>query len=1052
MHFTESQRQAIESRKNIALMAGAGSGKTRVLVERFVALLLENADWRLNNIVAITFTEAAALEMKERVRATLSLNKTARATELLKQIDSARISTIHALCADILRANSALVGLDPKFSVINSAVRLFLIRQSYQDSLEELQQNEADREALNALFLVKTLDTVKKLVTSPSLLEQPIATLKALTPFTADSSHTVSEAGNHARILHRLAIQVSERYRAFKLAQGLVDFSDLEEMALHLLRNEDVRKRYQNNEFKHIMVDEFQDTNGQQWDIVKCIADLNTPNTLFIVGDEKQSIYGFRGADVSIFAQARDEIVESGGHIVEMTESFRTVKPLVDVFNTYFEHSFERSSVKKSKKEAQVSGSMASFFVPFGKPMVAYRTELPEKQLYSPLELHRLTIMEDNVNVLMQREQEAIFISERIQAVVNQGALIYDKQQGKNRPIGYGDFAILTRSYTDLAVYENALDEAQIPYITLSKKNYYQRTEVLDMLSLLKALNDPENTLALAEVLRSPFFGIDDEALLSLRQITVEQTTHLTSLWDALHRPSDSPYWELLPEESRLAVERAREVLDEIRQWCGHVTTWELLLIALQKTGYLATLNALPNGLRLRLNAEKFVTIVQDYAQLTLDEFLEYVEDLAESDTQEGEFYAEGTQSVKIMTIHASKGLEFPIVIVANLPARSAGGPSSILTDEKWFAVPKIGSDKDYSEAYSVIKNQEDVREEAENIRLAYVAFTRAQDSLWLFVRYKKDLSLESKILVNEAALGKVQQNEQVKVWEKQLLKRFQRPAKNSTHQPSPSISWLPSLAEAQKALPLLADVPPQQAGGMTHISATQLNHIAAIFCNAQHAERHKQSLRMSFSPHPQSGVLPIYRSKASASLVGRLVHEALRHWHLPYNTPSAKLTAILDSYAWGMHLLDDDERRELVDRAYRNLRSFEKSRLFQNIENARQQYRELPFIVRTEKRVLHGQMDLLFQTMQGDWIIVDYKTDRVPQQDVSQHVREYYLQVGAYASAVESQLGVLPIVQVHYIHANSTVTVETALWRAELAKLEQFLGEIDRIVESKIE
>jgi ATP-dependent helicase/nuclease subunit A len=673
---SEAQARAIHTHdRDVIVIAGAGSGKTHVLVERFAALLETHA---VSQVVAITFTNKAAREMRERVRLRLDEKWAAAAdeaerafwSERIGALDSARISTIHALCASLLRANAAEARVDPDFVVLEEsdsrllretaldfalkqlaaeddpalalfdeyhapALRQALIEHMTGDDLQlegdplalwdRLWQEAAERElrrlggsrALEALeevshvpktdklgvIWLETRDRLRSAFSAPTLeeayarlgeidiklnvgsaaawggkdaledaktalraLREEIGALKARVgtpPNTPDDQRAAALLPLWKRALGR----ARGVYASAKRDRNALDFDDLERMARRLLMDADVRARCR-AEFAHLLVDEFQDTNRAQWDIIAALA---RPGGLFLVGDPKQSIYAFRGADVTVFEAARGAVEQSGGAVIALSRSYRAHSELVRCFNTVF------SKVLVREDQA------ALYQVEFGEPMHAervYDSDLPPVALRIGVYSAQGGGEDDRSTALRYREGRQI--AAWIAALVDSGRPIYDKAHKASRPVQYGDVAILLRRMTHVTAYEAALKDAGLPFVTLAGRGYFDRQEVWDVLNLLRALHAPGDSLALASALKSPLFNLSDDLLLKLAR-QPERT-----LWDALIQDQDGS------EGLRFAVETLRT----LRERAGRVTIYELMAEALARTGYLAALMALPDGAR----------------------------------------------------------------------------------------------------------------------------------------------------------------------------------------------------------------------------------------------------------------------------------------------------------------------------------------------------------------------------------------------------------------------------------------------------------------------
>ena len=531
MPLTNAQHDAIHLHNhNLIVVAGAGSGKTFVLVERYLALLAAHPDWQLNALVAITFTQKAAQEMRDRVRLHLQQQVDAGADDTatnwanrLATMDSARIDTIHGLCASILRANAAEAGVDPGFTVLNEIEARVLLDDALDDAFRSLHSDDPVLELFAEYGESAVRSELARLVASEfddlpddlftfwleqwvneahgliARFQQTMFQAEQFSPVGTDSlsegwqvcgamldwfaeqtaagarpplhaalgmieqvgglklppkpanvwgedgaaakeafkfirdfaKETLKEIGEPpgvhdqkaARLLPlwvALTQRVRDVYRFTKDARGALDFDDLESLTRDLLANDDVRGRYLGAEFQHVLVDEFQDTNATQWAIIRRLADPQRPGCLFVVGDPKQSIYGFRGADVSVFQQVRD-VVAAQREAVALSTSFRTHEKLVRCFNRLFERILIRN----------LESPVASFEVEFDG-MSAHRIESPSA--IPPLELMlfdkaRLTAeQEDETSA---RAWEAAGIASRVRQMVEaEQRMVYDKRTG----------------------------------------------------------------------------------------------------------------------------------------------------------------------------------------------------------------------------------------------------------------------------------------------------------------------------------------------------------------------------------------------------------------------------------------------------------------------------------------------------------------------------------------------------------------------------------------------------------------------------------------------
>ena len=647
LQHTAEQHAAVHRHdKNLIVVAGAGSGKTRVLVERYLQLLERNPDWRLKSLVAITFTREAAFEMRHRVRLELEGRASQQPggpwSRHLSEMDSARIDTIHGLCATVLRANAALAGIDPKFEVLDEVEAAILLETMVGDVINALDPavlglfaaydnyqitREVARMDLINAELPKPLPTADELLerwqarwsdavlqARDRLLEsEEIRRLQEMLHDLPDDAlgnlyltysdfltrvETESEServwqslndwrrdgvvgnkgslaawggaeakrvaaqilrdvrkyveailkqiGDEPGALDKLSAEllqlwikllgdVQRAYRDHKRKEALLDFDDLERLAASVLVNDSVRRRYRGAEFKHLLVDEFQDTNRSQWRIITALADMESGGSLFVVGDPKQSIYQFRGADVSVFNRVRATIAAlDTGLELPLSMSFRSHRKLVEQFNALFRQILAREQ-----------GSVAADYeVTFDKDMSAFRSDSPVGAVIECLLLDTQLPESDNQSGRRKRypaddmrRWEAVELAERIKSIIADRRQVFDRALAGYRNIDFDDITILFQSMNKVGIYEHVFKNLNIPFLTVAGRGYYDRQEVWDMLDLLRCLHNPVDNLSLASVLRSPMFGFSDDLLFALRLITDESPDNKVPipLWQALH-------------------------------------------------------------------------------------------------------------------------------------------------------------------------------------------------------------------------------------------------------------------------------------------------------------------------------------------------------------------------------------------------------------------------------------------------------------------------------------------------------------------------------------
>lgn len=1099
---------------NLVVVAGAGTGKTRVLVERFLALIDQGIE--LPALVAITFTEKAAGEMRTRVRDAITLRAEqsegadrAKWERALRAMDATRIGTIHSLCASLLRANPVEARLDPGFEVLDESDALIWQEEALEAALTELAERggaelelfreykiEDVRQTASNLLKMGNLakDALEKVPAtrmelmqqwrsavenlrsrgwaqfatdarwrdaaawvrgtrahSPDALEtiraqdqarladldlrDPESVWKVLREFA--EKRKVGKAGAdrnwddlaHARAMLNTLREVAREYvaefdwqlctyderaaemiflwRAFWVrAQGLyarrkgearvLDFNDLETQARTLLLDHaPVRERYR-REIASLLVDEFQDTNGAQRDIVYALADLTAPDRLFVVGDGKQSIYGFRGADVTVFQQTLLEITQRWGDAARilLDESFRAHQSMVDCFNRLFAHIFA------------VSSERALYQVPYDA-MHGLRESLTRAALLEILEIPKHIVAADDepeLSIAQVRAWEAQELAARVRELVAQEFQVWDKKLDAYRPVQFGDVALLFRVGTSLPIYEQALQRAEIPYITYAGTGYYDRAEVRDLIQLLRAVDNPADDLALATILHSPLYALSSETLYRLRRGNPSLREALSAL------PDD------VVDDERTRAEFAAASLQRLWARVGRVTILDLLHQVLEETGYLATLSSLSNGTRRRANVEKLLGLARRTGFARLSEFNAYLSNLSSREIREGEASIEPENAVQLMTIHRAKGLEFPIVILPDaghapydppelMAVNRAYGIGVKVHDENGKRVPTVG--------FRLLQQEAAARDAQEEKRLLYVAMTRAQE--YLIVSGCAEPHAESYLQQLRDARARLEALDALRLVITEPRTHFQ-PMESTTAAPPRTQNAVPAPEAIHVELPPLVE--PLSAPGVFDITLWTPTGLEALV--RDHTEFEQRVLEGA----PER-IIPVRRHakivRAPAYIVGEIAHRALQRWRFPHNTPN--LNTILERYARERGLSAEREVDDAVQQARGVLARFARSELVQEMTNASAFFREVPFVVRWQGRLIHGALDALYQKANEKWRVVDFKTDRLRGQDARTYtLARYAVQMALYLEAANMQFDAPCEVGVYFIRESQLV------------------------------
>jgi ATP-dependent exoDNAse (exonuclease V) beta subunit len=797
---------------------------------------------------------------------------------------------------------------------------------------------------------------------------------------------------------------------------------------------------------------------------------------------------------VRVFEQVRDLInalptPDGEPAEIPLVRSFRTHRPLVNAFNYVFKQLLVRDP----------SSPVAEYEVEFGRPMEAHRETPPsdgpslEIMLLDkrPRDVDDVPLEDTNCSKGMIgsdeiRALEAANIAARIRELVENGQPVHDKTTNTYRPMQYGDVALLFRKTRPMSIYENALREAGVPYVTVAGHGYYNRQEVWDLLALLDTLYNPEDALALAMVLRSPLFNLSDEALYGLRHAASGESAP-SSLWRALRDHKKMR----VPAAESAKVARAWSILKALRATAGRVTIYELLREALAQTGYLATLTGLPDGVRRRNNVLKLLQKAVESDRVTLSGFTQYLNDMTDREVREGEADTEAANAVTLMTCHKSKGLEFPVVFLPDASSTGGGGRNQPLVRPSPLGgltcrVPDDVGDLQDPNLFKVTKDIQKKREEAESKRLFYVAATRARDLLFVsgaacwggkkWSRLSGWLGMLAAVfgletwagLDDTLHFGDGADRFSVRVWRP-------RPAVGATQTERDTPQTLWDANPVQQGEPLGDTVAPPALVGRVpyapqrvayHLTATQIAHLGSAAYDPTYRDVFRQSLLYDSPAHISRARLPGKEDQpVSERKLGEISHEALRWWRLPKHSKDMHDT--LANYAWKYGVVEPDRIEYAVKTTNNWLRAFKlpSDGVYAWAEAAQVVLRELPFVYRTEKHVIHGILDMLMKRDNGTWVIVDYKSSNVPgyrtnlagkgvsmnRQLVEDHARRYYLQVGVYAAAVEQYLreqgedvqAADIKVYIYYLRYSRQVEVTYEAWRAALDDLEAQIGKL---------
>lgn len=1036
---------AIDS--NVSVSAGAGSGKTKVLVERFLNILEQsmpkkNSQGELKldagNILAITFTRKAAGEMKERVRKSIEARLDNDAAgfwhKQLEALNRAQISTIHGLCSRILRENPVEMRLDPAFVVaeefaseefLEECLGQYLHRELHEgnkalgklieiygttglmrlvkDILPSLGNIFAERDLskpyqnnVNSLPKIKdelcilvrdmvlnrkdlaskttkagkALERMAKVIEAIcagikqepadfSLLQQSIGDMQArggvkdyINAIREKQGQIENVAVDQAALellpcWQELLSGLGSYVREQKRQLDLLNYDDLENYTVELLQgNAAVRHKYQER-YRYIMVDEFQDTNDRQRQLIYLLcgddAEKLQGQKLFVVGDPKQSIYRFRGADVSVFARVRREIEASGGQNLLLKTNYRTVDKILLAVNSAF------------RLLMGVDTSKDVYF----EQLANYKTGVEAPQLLL------VEYKKECGKSKFQVEAEAVAMA--IEAY-HEGR-DYEGNQLLAPKVPYGKMAILLRAMTHSENLAVALQECGIPYEIVDGKGFYECQEVLDMLHLLTALSNRYNSLELAGVLRSPYFGLDDETLTKLF------LQKAACLWDAVQGAE----LEAFPEEQRELVIRAAKLLQELYQQASVMALPELWQCIWQKLAVDAVLSVQEHGANKLANVKKLRQLALEYSMqrnATLTDWLDYVKRLRAAEARETTANLDAADAVQIMTIHKSKGLEFGTVFLPYLNSNTQPDTTEIKYLRGVGLGIKAPDKKGVLQNTSVLQKvkEEDKRLDLEERkRQLYVAMTRAENRLIMtgIDEGKKDKTLDELSWLKQ--LLQIYSNDNV-VEIKPLIVQ-EKDDKEQELMPTPAVS--------AEQLEQIAPLPASSENGRLSFSPSSLQ--TYLHCPRQYFYQYV----MGLPPVDLPVNIPITGS-LSAKDLGSIVHRALELYKGDLDA------ALAQAIKENAPLYQGDEARAM-------LAGYLVSDLYKRIPKT--QLREQAFTLYAENDiVISGIIDCLAFNPDGSMLLVDYKTGKPPAADA---VPEgYAYQLAIYEKVVRERWG----------------------------------------------
>lgn len=610
--MNEQQRQAVLTTEGpLLVMAGAGSGKTRVLTHRIAYLIEEQGvlPWK---ILAITFTNKAAREMQERL------------TKLLgPSASDIWVSTFHALCVRILRRNIDKLGYNTAFTIADPGEQRTLMKHIFKEMNLDPKKFEP-RNFLSAISNAK------------NALETPAAyQAKYQDPY------------------RKLVGEAYGRYQKELEANQTLDFDDLIMKTIELFKTEPATLAYYQDKFNYIHVDEYQDTNDAQYQLVHQLAAKY--ENLCVVGDADQSIYGWRGANMNNILNFEKDYPTA--QTIMLEQNYRSTQTILDAANQVIANNVNRKDKKLWTQNGQ------------GDKISYYRAQ--------------------------SEHDEAYYVVKQIE------------KQRQAHGYAYGDFAILYRTNAQSRLIEETFMKSSIPYTMVGGHKFYDRMEIRDLLGYLTLVANPDDSLSFERVVNVPKRGIGATSLNKLRQFAADMG------WSLMKAAENVELANQISPSVKKKLTGFAEEMQQLQTQAANLTLTELTDAILTQTGYRASLQAVANKdlqAQTRLeNLEEFKSVTQEFDQkhgdevtTTQEQLTQFLTDLALVSPQDE--LEDQTNTVTLMTLHAAKGLEFPVVFLIGM-------------EEGIFPLARAK------------ENPEEAEEER---RLAYVGITRAKQKLYL--------------------------------------------------------------------------------------------------------------------------------------------------------------------------------------------------------------------------------------------------------------------------------------------------------------------------------
>jgi len=974
--------------RHLLVAAGAGSGKTATVINRLLYLLGVPIGGRtiatpvtLERLAAITFTIPAAAELKRKLRERL---REAGRTDLAWRADTARIGTIHSFCGEVLQEFALHQDASPSISVLQEGDTRALVGESARDAL--VAAVEAGHPGITDLLSRRGQKDVDEALLQ--LLNQ------------GDRLRQLAAVGNQhpdETALIAVAVAALDLLEQRLRDGGTVDFDRMLTWTRDLLTSDDYARRTLQRRIHTLIIDEFQDVDPVQWEMARLLGEVGSGRTdttrLLLVGDPKQSVYRFRGADVATWRAVERIFADGHGTVVPLNENFRSTAPILDFVAA--------TAGRLLDTPLNETGVRQDYEINFARLEVGQ----PERQSEGPnVELIAVPPLDGGVDQIRALEAEAI--ARRAVALHADG-------------VGWREMALLFPTWSSSGLYQDTLRRHGVPTYLRRDEGFYERREIMDQIVALQAVRDPTDDLALTGFLRSPFVGVRDETLL------------------AIALAGAGPYWPRLRQvecAERELLHHGVALLERASALRDRVPHDVLLAGLLEESGYWAHLALLgPERQQGIANLRKFLALARDHAEGSLGDLLRSI--AAERDREDrvgdARLHGEEDDVVTLTTIHSAKGLQWEAVFWCDLVRGPSNKIPKILVGRGQVALkdPEVKTQSDHWEALAgELKNEES----AERARLAYVASTRAKKYLIVSPLGGEKPVHMAKFVGEQLKLGEAT--------DVALTYPKHGGGEWSVTVTMADPAWLPANDAAPGLVPIGSDaldtlpqplVPISVPAGAPLHSASEALVLAR--CERKHWFRHV----LGFTEPAQARGGPSF---GAATTRGQIVHEVLERHQVGQDLELLIEAAIReeDPTAPGPDSVDGKAYRLELRQVIESVTSDAAYREVADLPGAR---RELRFVYLTGPgEGWQGTLDLAARNDQGQ-VLLDVKTGKVSEADLERRTEHYRPQQEVYTLAARAIAGER-VAEFRFHFAESGTQVRHVYMEDELVPMAERLAE----------